>query len=179
MWTLWRQNQKVDDVGLGQMDDVEAESECGRGGGRVRRWTMWSWVRWTMWRLGQNVDNVKLGKKVDDVELGQKVDDVEHSPTVEAVEGGSQDGAQAGLLGLLPAVLHLLLLGLNGRHHRHVLQLLRQFVGSLALLVTRQAGNGMGMEKRTRQANSRGRNRNQDTRTRQTNNKRQNRNQDT
>ena len=23
MWTLWRQNQKVDDVELGQMDDVE------------------------------------------------------------------------------------------------------------------------------------------------------------
>ena len=79
---------------------------------------------------------------------------MEHGQIVEGVEGGSQDGAQAGLLGLLPAVLHLLLLGLNGRHHRHVLQFLRQFVGSLALLVTRPAGNGMRMEKRTRQANS-------------------------
>ena len=51
MWTMWnwvrwtmrRLGQNVDDVELGQMDDVE---------------------------LGQNVDNVKLGKKVDDVELG-------------------------------------------------------------------------------------------------------------
>ena len=30
MWTLWRRGQKVDDVELGQMDDVEAGSECGQ-----------------------------------------------------------------------------------------------------------------------------------------------------
>ena len=30
MWKRWRQGQKVDDVELGQMDDVEAGSECGQ-----------------------------------------------------------------------------------------------------------------------------------------------------
>ena len=71
MWTLWRQNQKVDDVRLGQMDDVEAGSECGRDGDRLRRWMMWSWVRWTLWRLGQNVDDVELGQ-MDDAKAGSK-----------------------------------------------------------------------------------------------------------